>query len=115
MNSQNTNAIGGSNCKLRGTSRFHANHRTVQVRTIRKNPMMPTRSVIQQASLSRVLRLLDASRFTFRSLLRCSLKEVNETGRPGASAGALFMVEPQKRSLVRGLAARYFVIQRLCQ
>src|SRR5882724_23685 len=102
MNSQNANAIGGSNCKARGTSRFHANHTTVQISTIRKNPMVPTRSVIQQARLSRVPRLLDTSRFTFRSLLRCSLKEVNETGRAGASADSLFIFTTPKRSLVRG-------------
>src|SRR5258708_11359779 len=99
MNSQNANAIGGSNCKARGMSRFHANHTTVQISTVRKNPMVPTRSVIQQARLSRVPSLSDASRFTFRSLLRCSLKEVNEIGRAGASADSLFILQPQKERL----------------
>ena len=38
MNSQNTKAIGGSNCHAGGASTFQPNQQTVHTRTVRKNP-----------------------------------------------------------------------------
>ncbi len=63
MNSQNTKAVGGSNCSDLGASRFQLSQSTVQVRIRKKKPMVPTRVVIQTASLSSDLR------FCFSSLL----------------------------------------------
>src|SRR5664279_1097746 len=80
MNSQNTKAIGGSNCRSFGVSRFHPNQRTVQIRTIRKKPMVPTRLVIEQASLSSALNFSEASLLTFRSGFRCFLNSSSESG-----------------------------------
>src|ERR1700687_751580 len=80
MNSQNTKAIGGSNCRLLGASRFHPNHRTVQITIIRKKPMVPTRSVLQHASLSRVLNRALASLLTLRRGFRCFLNSSSESG-----------------------------------
>src|SRR5674476_1130671 len=70
MNSQNTKAIGGSNCRSFGASRFHPNQRTVQIKTIRKKPMVPTRLVIERATLSSALNFSEASLLTFRSGFR---------------------------------------------
>src|SRR5450830_1150639 len=80
MNSQNTKAIGGSNCRLFGASRFHPNQMIVQIKTIRKKPMVPTRLVIEQASLSSVLNFSEASLLTFRSGFRCFLNSSSESG-----------------------------------
>ena len=52
MNSQNTKAIGGSNCHAGGASTFQPNQQTVHPKTVRKNPIEPTRIVIQSASRS---------------------------------------------------------------
>src|SRR5476651_62047 len=80
MNSQNTKAIGGSNCRSFGESRFHPNQMIVQIKTIRKKPMVPTRLVIEQASLSSALNFSEASLLTFRSGFRCFLNSSSESG-----------------------------------
>src|ERR1700736_1599987 len=80
MNSQNTKAIGGSNCSAPGASRFQPSQITVQVRTIRKKPIVPPRLVIQQASLSSVLNFSVASVLTFRSGFRRFLNLSRESG-----------------------------------
>src|ERR1035438_3769059 len=80
MNSQNTKAIGGSNCRSFGASRFHPNQMTVQIKTIRKKPIVPTRLVIEQASLSNALNFSKASLLTFRSGFRCFLNSSRESG-----------------------------------
>ena len=80
MNSQNTKAIGGSNCSFPGASRFHPNQNTVQTKTIRKKPMVPTRLVIEQASPSSALNFSEASLLTFRIGFRCSLNSSSESG-----------------------------------
>src|ERR1700729_3708447 len=82
MNNQNTNAVGGSNCNLGGASRFHVSQMTVQNKTMKKNPIVPTRSVIQQASLSKKLRLLEASLLTFLNRLRRFRNSASESGGP---------------------------------
>src|ERR1700736_4040425 len=82
MNNHNTNAVGGSNCNLGGASRFHASQMTVQNTTMRKYPIVPTRSVIQQASLSKKLRLLEASLLTFLNRLRRLRNSASESGGP---------------------------------
>src|SRR5471032_234480 len=80
MNSQNTKAIGGSNCRSFGVSRFHPNQRTVQIKTIRKKPMVPTRLVIERATLSSALNFSEASLLRFRSGFRCFLNSSSESG-----------------------------------
>jgi hypothetical protein len=66
INSQNTNAIGGSNCSFWGASRFQPNHKTIQTKIARKNPIVPTRSVIHTASLSSRPTFSATSLLTFR-------------------------------------------------
>src|SRR5664279_138953 len=80
MNSQNTKAIGGSNCKSFGASRFHPNQMIVQIKTTRKKPIVPTRLVIEQASLSSALNFSETSSLTFRSGFRCFLNSSSESG-----------------------------------
>src|ERR1700690_1773030 len=80
MNNQNTRAIGGSNCRSFGLRKFHPNQRTVQIKTIRKKPMVATRLVIEQASLSSALNFSEASLLTFRSGFRCFLNSSSESG-----------------------------------
>src|ERR1017187_9441524 len=80
MSSQNTKAIGGSNCRSFGASRFHPIQMTVQIKTIRKKPIVPTRLVIEQASLSSALNFSEASLLTFRSGFRCFLNSSSESG-----------------------------------
>jgi|GEM_PF-3986823 len=57
INSQNTNAGAGSNLCEIGPYEFHKSQTTVQTKIIRKNPMVPTCSVIQTASRSSLLKL----------------------------------------------------------
>jgi hypothetical protein len=52
IKSQNTKAMGGSNCSFGGASRFQPSQTTVQAKISRKNPIVPTRSVIHTASFS---------------------------------------------------------------
>src|SRR5271168_3060710 len=82
MNNQSTKPVGGSNCHLGGASRFHASQLPVQNTTMRKNPIVPTRSVIQQASLSIKPRLLAASLLTFLNRLRRFRNSASERGGP---------------------------------
>src|ERR1039458_6509207 len=93
MNSQNTKAIGGSNCRSFGASRFHPNQMTVQIKTIRKKPIVPTRLVIEQASLSSALNFSEASLLTFRSGFRCFLNSSSESGFRDFTADVSFIAK----------------------
>src|SRR5450631_2875741 len=93
MNSQNTKAIGGSNCRSFGIRRFHPNQRTVQLKTIRKKPIVPTRLVIEQASLSNALNFSQAFLLTFRSGFRCFLNSSSESGFRDFTADVSFIAK----------------------
>ena len=51
-NSQKAKAIGGSNCSAAGASRFQPSQSAVHTKITRKNPIVPTCSVIHTATLS---------------------------------------------------------------
>ena len=51
MKSQKTKAIGGSNCSRSGARKFQASQNADQTKMMKKNPIVPTRSVTQMASL----------------------------------------------------------------
>src|ERR1041384_2229910 len=65
IKSHNTKAGKGSNCALAGLSVFQLSQKAVQQNIIRKNPIVPTWSVIQTATRSSLLRLSLCSIFIF--------------------------------------------------
>src|ERR1019366_7850954 len=71
MNSQNTKAIGGSNCNAGGASRFQLSHSNVHAAITRKNPIEPTWTVIHIANRSSFVTFAAASSLMLRNGRRC--------------------------------------------
>jgi hypothetical protein len=81
MNSQNTKAIGGSNCKEAGANMFQVSQIAVHPKTIKKNPMEPTRMVIHNANLSSGVIFSAASLFMSLGGLRRLITSATDGGR----------------------------------
>ena len=92
INSQNTKAIGGSNCSRPGANIFQPNQIAVHAKTIKKNPMEPTRMVIHNANLSSGVSFSAASLFMFRGGLRRLITSASDGGRAGVVDEVVLMV-----------------------
>jgi hypothetical protein len=93
INSQNTNAIGGSNCHTGGASTFQPNQKTVQPKMIKKNPIEPTRTVIQSANRSSGLKVWRTLSCTLRKGRRCLITSSTESRCNKVAGDALLMAE----------------------
>src|SRR5271170_7046231 len=93
MNSQNTKAIGGSNCHAGGASTFQPNQQTVHPKMVRKNPIEPTRTVIQSASRSSGVIVLRASLCSLRKGFRRLMTASTDGGCSGVAGDAVLMAE----------------------
>ena len=94
INSQNTKAIGGSNCNRSGANMFQLNQIAVHAKTIKKNPMEPTRRVIHNANLSSGVSFSAASLFMFRGGLRRLITSASDGGRAGVVDEVVLMGTP---------------------
>jgi hypothetical protein len=93
MNSQNTKAIGGSNCNAGGASTFQPSQHTVHPKMARKNPIEPTWMVIQSASRSSAEICSSTSSCTLRNGWRC-LRTFTTDGGDGGIAGEVALMGP---------------------
>src|SRR5271157_1510608 len=98
MNSQNTKAIGGSNCHAGGASTFQPNQMTVQPKMARKNPIEPTRTVIQSANRSSGLNVWRTSLCTLRKGRRRLMTSSTDGGGSKVAGDVALMAETPSRN-----------------
>ena len=92
INSQNTKAVGGSNCNDAGANMFQVNQIAVHPKTIKKNPMDPTRMVIHNANLSNGVIFSAASLFMSLGGLRRLMTSASDGGRSSVVDEVVLMV-----------------------
>src|SRR5271169_496023 len=93
MNNQNTKAIGGSNCHTGGASTFQPNQQIVHPKMDRKNPIEPTRIVIQSASRSSGVIVSRTSLCSLRKGFRRLITASTDGGCSGVAGDVMLMTE----------------------
>src|SRR5277367_1960806 len=108
MNSQNTKAIGGSNCHAGGASTFQPNQQTVHPKMARKNPIEPTRIVIQSASRSSGVIVLRTTLCSLRKGFRRLMTDSTDGGCSAVAGDVVFIAKiPPDRTYVRVVAVQW--------
>jgi hypothetical protein len=91
INSQNTNAIGGSNCHYGVARKFQPNQQTVHPKMTKMNPIDPTWTVIQSANRSNGLNVWRTFSCTLRKGRRRLMISSDDGGCVGVMSDVVLM------------------------